>query len=99
GSDKKGDGNAPARARLNAAGIVTIDRLLKSKGLGHNKFLVMSKAGKPKAVWTGSTNWSTTGLCTQVNNGLLVEHDDVARIFREQWNRLRDASPPVLSPA
>ncbi len=99
GSDKAGDGNASARARLNAAGIATTDRLLKSKGLGHNKFVVVSKAGVPAAVWTGSTNWSTTGLCTQVNNALLIEDKAVAALFRAQWDRLKSASPPELTPA
>lgn len=99
GSDKSGDGNEKARKRLNDAGIPTIDRLLKSKGLGHNKFLVVSKGGTPRAVWTGSTNWATTGLCTQINNGLFIEDPKVARVFRQQWDRLRDASPPKLDPA
>jgi phosphatidylserine/phosphatidylglycerophosphate/cardiolipin synthase-like enzyme len=99
GSDKSGDGNAPARAHLNGAGITTIDRMLKSKGLGHNKFVVISDKTGPKAVWTGSTNWSTTGLCTQVNNGLLIESRTVAKLYRKQWQRLADASPPSLDPA
>lgn len=99
GSDKSGDGNADARLRLNTAGIVTIDRLLKSKGLGHNKFVVLSDKTGPKAVWTGSTNWSTTGLCTQVNNGLLIADRGIAKTFRKQWDRLADASPPTLDPA
>jgi len=99
GSDKSGDGNAEARQHLNDAGIATIDRLLKSKGLGHNKFAVLSDANGPQAVWTGSTNWSTTGLCTQVNNGLLIEDKDVAKLYRKQWDELRDASPPDLDPA
>lgn len=99
GSDKSGDGNAEARKHLNDEGILTINRLLKSKGLGHNKFVVVSKASKPKAVWTGSTNLSTTGLCTQVNNGLLIENSDVAKLFLQQWKNLRKASPPMLDPA
>jgi phosphatidylserine/phosphatidylglycerophosphate/cardiolipin synthase-like enzyme len=99
GSDKKGDGNKAARKHLNDEGIVTIDRLLKSKGLGHNKFVVISNSHGPSAVWTGSTNWSTTGLCTQVNNGLLVEDAAVAKLYREQWDNLKDASPPELDPA
>lgn len=99
GSDKSGDGNADARERLNDAGITTIDRLLKSKGLGHNKFVVISDKVGPRAVWTGSTNWSTTGLCTQVNNGLLIEDRALAKHFRKQWGRLSDASPPTLDPA
>jgi phosphatidylserine/phosphatidylglycerophosphate/cardiolipin synthase-like enzyme len=99
GSDKSGDGNAASRARLNAAGIATTDRLLKSKGLGHNKFVVVSKAGVPAAVWTGSTNWTTTGLCTQMNNALLIEDKAVAALYRAQWDRLQSASPPALVPA
>jgi phosphatidylserine/phosphatidylglycerophosphate/cardiolipin synthase-like enzyme len=99
GSDKSGDGNSASRARLNAAGVVTIDRLLKSKGLGHNKFVVVSKAGVPSAVWTGSTNWTTTGLCTQINNALLIDDKAVAALYRAQWDRLAAASPPALVPA
>ncbi|MHB8746293.1 MAG: phospholipase D-like domain-containing protein [Gammaproteobacteria bacterium] len=99
GSDKSGDGNAAVRHHLNAAGIPTIDRLLKSKGLGHNKFIVISNGAGPQAVWTGSTNWSTTGLCTQMNNGLLIEDAGVASLYRAQWQRLKDASPPMLDPA
>lgn len=98
GSDP-GDGNAVARKHLNDAGIPTIDRLLKSKGLGHNKFVVLSNAAGPQAVWTGSTNWSTTGLCTQVNNGLLVDNKAVAKLYRQQWEQLKNASPPKLDPA
>jgi hypothetical protein len=99
GSDKSGDGNAASRAHLNGAGIPTIDRLLKSKGLGHNKFAVLSDRKGPRAVWTGSTNWSTTGLCTQINNALLIEDRAVAAAYRDQWDRLKAASPPTLVPA
>jgi len=98
GSDPA-DGNAAARKHLNDSGIVTINRMLKSKGLGHNKFVVLSNARGPRAVWTGSTNWSTTGLCTQVNNGLLIENADIAKLYRQQWDLLKNASPPKLDPA
>jgi phosphatidylserine/phosphatidylglycerophosphate/cardiolipin synthase-like enzyme len=99
GSDKTGDGNEAARQNLNDNGIPTVDRLLKSKGLGHNKFVILSDTSGPRSVWTGSTNWSTTGLCTQVNNGLLIEDKGVAESYLQQWNRLKDASPPTLDPA
>src|SRR5262249_23465079 len=56
-------------------------------------------AGASSTVWTGSTNWSTTGLCTQINNGLLIDDAGVAQLYREQWERLKDASPPVLPKA
>lgn len=99
GSDKAGDGNKKARTHLNNGGIPTINRLLKSKGLGHNKFLVLSDQQGPKRVWTGSTNWSTTGLCTQVNNGILIESGDLALLYRKQWDLLKEASPPDTDPA
>lgn len=99
GSDKSGDGNAEARAHLNSEGIKTIDRMLKSKGLGHNKFVVFSDDRGAQSVWTGSTNWSTTGLCTQINNGLLISHAPIAEHYQRQWTRLKNASPPSLDPA
>lgn len=99
GSDKSGDGNETAREHLNDAGIPTINRLLKSKGLGHNKFLVLSDDSGPRKVWTGSTNWSTTGFCTQVNNGLLIDDVSVAKLYRSQWDLLKEASPPETDPA
>jgi phosphatidylserine/phosphatidylglycerophosphate/cardiolipin synthase-like enzyme len=49
----------------------------------------------PQALWTGSTNWSPTGLCTQINNGILIHDEDVGRVFLDQWGRLRDAGNAV----
>jgi phosphatidylserine/phosphatidylglycerophosphate/cardiolipin synthase-like enzyme len=98
GSEKP-DGNLNARNNLNEHGIPTIDRLLGSQGLGHNKFAVISDSTGPMATWTGSTNWSTTGLCTQINNGLLIENRAIAEHYLDQWNRLKKASPPSTKPA
>jgi phosphatidylserine/phosphatidylglycerophosphate/cardiolipin synthase-like enzyme len=67
--------------------------------LGHNKFLVRTdKKGKPISVWTGSTNWAPTGLCTQVNNGILIENPDVAAVYLKQWHALRDAKSTFPKP-
>jgi phosphatidylserine/phosphatidylglycerophosphate/cardiolipin synthase-like enzyme len=86
------DENADARKALNAAGVVVHDRFLSPGALGHNKFLVVcNPAGKPESAWTGSTNWTSTGLCTQTNNGLLVTHRGFAQAYFDQWKRLRDA--------
>ncbi|GAB4087589.1 phospholipase D-like domain-containing protein [Hydrogenophaga soli] len=86
------DENAPARQALNQAGVVVHDRFISPGALGHNKFLVVcTPEGKPEAVWTGSTNWTSTGLCTQTNNGLLVTHHGFAQAYFDQWERLRDA--------
>jgi phosphatidylserine/phosphatidylglycerophosphate/cardiolipin synthase-like enzyme len=87
------DGNEDSRKKLNDAGVNVYDRILKSKGLGHNKFFVIvdNKTDSPISAWTGSTNWSPTGLCTQLNNGILIENSEVAGIYYEQWKKLKDA--------
>ncbi|MCJ7576708.1 MAG: phospholipase D-like domain-containing protein [Dehalococcoidia bacterium] len=93
GSNKAGDGNKDARDKLVNAGVDVKNRMLASKGLGHNKFVVLTRSqdNKPIKAWTGSTNWAPTGLCTQVNNGILIENDDIAKTFYEQWQNLARA--------
>jgi phosphatidylserine/phosphatidylglycerophosphate/cardiolipin synthase-like enzyme len=56
----------------------------------HNKFVVESDAAGSNAnrVLTGSTNWTTTGLCTQLNNVLIVEDATIAARFLNQWGKL-----------
>lgn len=96
------DENDTARAKLKAAGVDVVDRMVCKRAsgpLGHNKFLVLCKGGKPKAAWTGSTNWTPTGLCTQINNGLLVRDEGVAQLYMDQWDRLKaagDSYPKIL---
>jgi phosphatidylserine/phosphatidylglycerophosphate/cardiolipin synthase-like enzyme len=86
------DQNQAARKALRDAGVVVHDRFVSPGALGHNKFLVVASAtGKAQAAWTGSTNWTTTGLCTQSNNGLLVTRAAFAAEYLAQWKRLRDA--------
>lgn len=91
---RKRDENADARKKLIAAkvDVALLDRFLSPGPLGHNKFLVRTnRNGKPVIAWTGSTNWAPTGLCTQVNNGLLVNDPKIAKVYFDQWNRLRAA--------
>jgi hypothetical protein len=99
---RKRDENEEARKALVKAkvDVQTHDRFISPGALGHNKFLVTTtKSGSPTAVWTGSTNWSSTGLCTQLNNGLLVKDPAIAKLYLDQWGRLSDAEssfPPEL---
>jgi phosphatidylserine/phosphatidylglycerophosphate/cardiolipin synthase-like enzyme len=94
------DENAAARKQLHQAHVKVVDRMTSPGPLAHNKFLVRVDAkGKPVMAWTGSTNWTPTGLCTQLNNGLLIEDADVAQIYLDQWNMLADCGsefPPKL---
>ncbi|MDH6246664.1 phospholipase D-like domain-containing protein [Mycobacterium sp. OTB74] len=89
------DENADARAKLLAASVDVgeHDRFIAPGALGHNKFLVRTDAnGAPLATWTGSTNWTPTGLCTQLNNGLLIDDPQIGQTYLDQWHRLRDAA-------
>jgi phosphatidylserine/phosphatidylglycerophosphate/cardiolipin synthase-like enzyme len=85
------DQNAPARARLKE--IVDLhDRMVSPRALGHNKFLVIcDETNKPRWTWTGSQNWTKTGLCTQANNSVLIDDGHLAAEYRRQWDRLKDA--------
>src|SRR5262249_52530897 len=53
------DGNVHSRQALKDAGADVIDRMLPSNQIGHNKFAVLVKKGKPVAVLFGSTNWTS----------------------------------------
>src|SRR5207244_6577744 len=46
---------------------------------------------KPLKVLTGSTNWTITGLCTQANNGLIIDDPAVAQDFLDAWDRIHAA--------
>ena len=88
--ERGSDGNREAAEALGN----TVDlhrRMLWTHGLGHNKFVVFARTpAEPYAVWTGSTNWAVTGLCTQMNNGLHVEDDELAGTYLAQWHLLKD---------
>jgi phosphatidylserine/phosphatidylglycerophosphate/cardiolipin synthase-like enzyme len=91
---RKRDENEDARKTLLKAGVDVeqANRFVSPQSLSHNKFAVFTNAARnATAVWTGSTNWSPTGLCTQSNNGLMVKVPEVAGAYLEQWKALRAA--------
>ena len=57
--------------------------------LMHNKFIVLSKNGKPVSVWTGSTNISRNALYGQLNVGHVIHDAALARRFLGYWNELK----------
>ena len=68
------------------------DRMVTSGHFGHNKFVVFcDSAGNPKSVLTGSTNWTSSGLCTQANNALIIDDATVAADYLAAWNRIKVA--------
>jgi phosphatidylserine/phosphatidylglycerophosphate/cardiolipin synthase-like enzyme len=97
---KKWDfGNAPYRKALHDAGVTVTDRLFNNNHIGHNKFAVYRDShGEPQAVMTGSTNWTTTGICGQSNNAFLRDDPQMARVFNDYWERMKaDVFPPPAS--
>lgn len=83
------DADAENRQALKDAGVDVIDRLLVKGSIPHNKFMVLQQHGAPVAVLTGSTNWTSTGLCTQTNNALVIESPEVGRRYLAYWNALK----------
>ncbi len=106
---KKGSGqpatwdttNAAARAKLRGLmGNRLQNRMFNNSAhIGHNKFAVLiAKDGTPTAVWTGSTNWTKTGLCAQTNNTIVLESKPVAQAYLDYWNRLHADQLPTPNP-
>ena len=83
------DADSDNRKNLKAAGVNVVDRILGKGDIPHNKFMVLAQNDAPVAVLTGSTNWTSTGLCTQTNNALVIESADVAKRYMDYWNALK----------
>lgn len=98
--------NASARAALRSLAnqpgstFTMQDRLFNGTGhIGHNKFVVhVNGNGKAKAVLTGSTNWTWSGVAGQSNNLIVIEDEGVATAFHDYWKRLQTDALPVPNP-
>lgn len=100
-TDKKWDTrNKAARKRLIDAGVDIQHRMFNnSVHIGHNKFVVnVPPGGKNRSVFTGSTNWTSTGVAGQTNNALLIEDDAVAGVFLDYWKRMKKDALKVPKP-
>jgi phosphatidylserine/phosphatidylglycerophosphate/cardiolipin synthase-like enzyme len=96
------DENKDVRAKLK--GVVDLhNRIVTGNHFAHNKFVVFcDSSGNPQRVLSGSTNWTNTGLCTQANNGIIVDDPGLAAKFLEEWKLLEEAGneyPPSLAKA
>jgi|SRR5215510_14012419 len=100
GSVKKKGEDENGRARTRLTGKIDLhDRMVSPRALGHNKFLVVCDPSedKPRWVWTGSQNWTKSGLCTQANNSVLIDDPELAAQYKAQWKRLKDAGDATPS--
>ena len=89
---KDEDKNAESRDELKEAGVNVYDRIVDvtKKHFAHNKFLVVCESGTPKRVWSGSTNWTSGGMFSQVNNAILIEDPSLAKIYLDEWKALKN---------
>jgi hypothetical protein len=87
---KGDDENAHARADIRMCDVH--NRMTAPRALAHTKFLVICDADQtPHAVWTGSTNWTMTGLCTQANMPCWCRTQHSRRIISSSGRRLLSA--------
>ena len=90
--------NQPAVKKLTNA-TELIRRYMPQGQIGHNKFMVyVDPNGKPRAVLSGSTNWTPSGLCTQSNNAILIESTELAEQFLNYWHDLKDDAEEAVIP-
>ena len=83
--------NVSTRQALHESHVDITDRMLPDGHIGHNKFVVYAdNANTPRAVPTGSTNWTANALCGQTNNALIIESPEVATIYLDYWRHLKD---------
>ena len=81
--------NEPAWKKVSASAEEALYRRPPSSHIVHNKFLIYVDKKGAKAVLTGSTNWTATGLCAQTNNVLVIDDPKVAKRYLDYWNALK----------
>lgn len=94
------DRNAPARTKLINAGVDIQHRMFNNAiHIGHNKFVVhVATDGTPTSVFTGSTNWTSTGVAGQTNNAIQIDNQEVANKFLDYWRRMQADALPLPNP-
>jgi len=67
-------------------------RIVKGAHFAHHKYFVVTRkkgsAETPEKVWTGSTNITMSGLCTQTNDAVIFTDQQVATYYLAQWKVL-----------
>lgn len=80
---------ASTKEALARTGIQSLCRPRQTgAAISHNKFIVLLHDGQPVAVWTGSTNFTRSGLYGQSNVGHIVQDPVVAKSFYDYWLQL-----------
>jgi phosphatidylserine/phosphatidylglycerophosphate/cardiolipin synthase-like enzyme len=67
---------------------ISTARVATPNAIAHNKFIVLLKDGKAVEVWTGSTNFTESGIFGQSNVGHSIANEGVADAYLKYWERL-----------
>jgi len=89
-SDTTAADNHAAVATAGLDDVVTWRTAANKSALQHNKFLVLTRAGQPVAVWTGSTNITQGAVFGHLNVGHQIADPAVAQRFLDYWAQLAD---------
>lgn len=65
------------------------ERTTYKSGIAHNKFMVKLEKGKPSAVWTGGTNFSTGGIFGHSNVAHVMYDTSIAKLYLTYWEALQ----------
>ncbi|WP_158501522.1 phospholipase D-like domain-containing protein [Vitiosangium sp. GDMCC 1.1324] len=80
---------AAAASKLAQSGAQVHQRKADPQGaISHNKFVVLLRNGTPKAIWTGSTNWTEGAIYGQLNVGHAVYDEEVADTYEKYFQLL-----------
>jgi hypothetical protein len=88
--DTTAEDNRTAVTAAGLDGVVVWRTAANKSALQHNKFLVLTHAGDPVAVWTGSTNLTQGAVFGHLNVGHLIADPAVAARFLDYWTQLAD---------
>jgi hypothetical protein len=81
--------NAPTRKMMHNNNMKITDRMFNNNSIGHNKFVIYLENNEPLSVMTGSTNWTSTGLCAQSNNAVIIDSPEVASLYNTYFESLK----------
>jgi phosphatidylserine/phosphatidylglycerophosphate/cardiolipin synthase-like enzyme len=90
--------NSANRSTLKKAGIPVTDRMFNNTHIGHNKFVVYLEKDKPLSVLTGSTNWTSNGLCAQSNNAAIIDSPEIAQLYDDYFEELKKDTDNFTTP-
>ncbi|HEY6900285.1 MAG TPA: phospholipase D-like domain-containing protein [Puia sp.] len=82
----------PDPQAANAKKLTKVDLTRRKVGtphFAHNKFIVITQNGTPIKVVTGSTNWTTNGVFTQINNAVVLHDPEVAKYYKDEWDAIK----------